>query len=69
VADHTERRLRRLIQTLDARLLELLTSLEDLPDAALQQAAALEATRNAAVRLLDAGSGPRRPDEPRAIIA
>ena len=69
MSDHTERRLSRLISTLDAQLLELLTSLEDLPDSVLHQAASLETVRGAAARLLDAECGPRRPDEPRAIIA
>lgn len=69
MADHAEQRLRRLIQTLDARLLELLTDRLDLPEATYEQVAVLETARGAAARLLNAAGGPLRPDEPRIIPA
>ena len=69
MADHTEQRLSRLIQALDSRLLELLTDRLDLPESTFEQVAILETARNAAARLLEAAGGPRRPGEPRTILA
>jgi len=52
MADHSERRMTRLIASLDARLLEAMTLREDLSDEALAEIAMIETARNAVLRVM-----------------
>ena len=52
MADNSERRMKRLITALDARLLEAMTLREDLSDEALAEIAMLETARNAVLRVM-----------------
>ncbi len=52
MTDNRDRQFRRLLAAIDARLLEAMTSTEDLPDEALREIAMLETARSAVVRVM-----------------
>lgn len=52
MVDHSERHMTRVIDALDARLLEAMTLREDLSDEALAEIAMIETARNAVLRVM-----------------
>jgi len=50
--DHRKRHLKRLVANLDARILDAMTSTEDVPDQVLRDVAMLDGARVVALRLL-----------------